>query len=52
MTYAFQAEGLVKTFKEAKVPDGVDLVARTGTVLGVLGPNGAPTSGAAGPGPA
>ncbi|MFC1409102.1 ATP-binding cassette domain-containing protein [Streptacidiphilus sp. N1-12] len=41
MTYAFQAEGLVKTFKETKALDGVDLVARTGTVLGVLGPNGA-----------
>ena len=53
MTYAFQAEGLVKSFrgsggrspgghgKETKALDGVDLVARTGTVLGVLGPNGA-----------
>ncbi|QMU80645.1 ATP-binding cassette domain-containing protein [Streptacidiphilus sp. PB12-B1b] len=41
MTYAIQAEGLVKTFKETKALAGVDLVARTGTVLGVLGPNGA-----------
>ena len=41
MTYAIQAEGLVKTFKETKALAGVDLVARSGTVLGVLGPNGA-----------
>ncbi|MEY9962337.1 oleandomycin transport system ATP-binding protein [Streptacidiphilus sp. MAP12-16] len=41
MTYAFQAEGLVKTFRETRALDGVDLVARSGTVLGVLGPNGA-----------
>ncbi|GGO83591.1 ATP-binding cassette domain-containing protein [Wenjunlia tyrosinilytica] len=41
MTYAIQAEGLVKRFKETEALAGVDLVARTGTVLGVLGPNGA-----------
>jgi oleandomycin transport system ATP-binding protein len=41
MSYAFQAEGLVKTYRETRALDGVDLVARTGTVLGVLGPNGA-----------
>jgi oleandomycin transport system ATP-binding protein len=41
MTYAIQAEGLVKSFKETKALAGVDLVARPGTVLGVLGPNGA-----------
>ena len=40
MTYAFQAEGLVKSFKETRALDGVDLAARTGTVLGLLGPNG------------
>ncbi|MDN3294830.1 ATP-binding cassette domain-containing protein [Streptomyces ficellus] len=41
MTYAIQAEGLVKRFKETRALDGVDLAARTGTVLGLLGPNGA-----------
>jgi oleandomycin transport system ATP-binding protein len=41
MTYAIQAEGLVKRFGETLALDGVDLTARTGTVLGLLGPNGA-----------
>ncbi|MCW2899599.1 MAG: daunorubicin resistance transporter ATPase subunit [Streptosporangiaceae bacterium] len=41
MTYAIQAEGLVKRFGETRALAGVDLAARTGTVLGVLGPNGA-----------
>ncbi|RAY10908.1 daunorubicin/doxorubicin resistance ABC transporter ATP-binding protein DrrA [Actinomadura craniellae] len=41
MTYAIQAEGLVKRFGETQALAGVDLAARTGTVLGVLGPNGA-----------
>ncbi|MFI6447034.1 ATP-binding cassette domain-containing protein [Kitasatospora sp. NPDC050543] len=41
MTYAIQAEGLVKRFKETEALAGVDLVARSGTVLGLLGPNGA-----------
>lgn len=41
MDYAFQAEGLVKTFGETTALAGVDLAARPGTVLGVLGPNGA-----------
>ncbi|GAA1433920.1 daunorubicin resistance protein DrrA family ABC transporter ATP-binding protein [Streptomyces thermospinosisporus] len=41
MTYAIQAEGLVKRFKETEALAGVDLAARTGSVLGVLGPNGA-----------
>ncbi len=41
MTYAFQAEGLVKRFGETTALAGVDLAARPGTVLGVLGPNGA-----------
>jgi oleandomycin transport system ATP-binding protein len=41
MTYAIQAEGLVKRFGETRALDGVDLTARTGTVLGLLGPNGA-----------
>jgi ABC-2 type transport system ATP-binding protein len=41
MTYAIQAEGLVKRFGETVALDGVNLTARAGTVLGVLGPNGA-----------
>jgi oleandomycin transport system ATP-binding protein len=41
MTYAIQAEGLVKRFGETVALDGVDLAARAGSVLGVLGPNGA-----------
>ncbi|MEV5748722.1 ATP-binding cassette domain-containing protein [Actinoallomurus sp. NPDC052308] len=41
MTYAIQAEGLVKRFGETVALDGVSLTARPGTVLGVLGPNGA-----------
>ncbi|MFH8366200.1 ATP-binding cassette domain-containing protein [Streptomyces sp. NPDC018031] len=41
MTYAIQAEGLVKRFKETEALAGVDLAARSGTVLGLLGPNGA-----------
>src|SRR3954471_16358124 len=41
MTYAIQAEGLVKRFGETVALDGVDLAVRTGTVLGLLGPNGA-----------
>ncbi|MFE6555847.1 ATP-binding cassette domain-containing protein [Streptomyces sp. NPDC057746] len=41
MTYAFQAEGLVKRFGETTAVAGIDLAARPGTVLGMLGPNGA-----------
>jgi oleandomycin transport system ATP-binding protein len=41
MTYAVQAEGLVKRYGTTKALDGVDLVVRQGTVLGLLGPNGA-----------
>ena len=41
MTYAIQAEGLVKHFGDTVALDGVDLAARPGSVLGVLGPNGA-----------
>ncbi|GAA2065370.1 daunorubicin resistance protein DrrA family ABC transporter ATP-binding protein [Streptomyces albiaxialis] len=41
MTYAFQAEGLVKRFGATTALDGIGLAARQGTVLGVLGPNGA-----------
>jgi oleandomycin transport system ATP-binding protein len=41
MSYAFEAEGLVKRFGATTALDGVDLAAPAGTVLGVLGPNGA-----------
>ncbi|SEG12415.1 oleandomycin transport system ATP-binding protein [Thermomonospora echinospora] len=41
MTFAIEAEGLVKHFGETRALNGVDLTARTGSVLGVLGPNGA-----------
>lgn len=40
MTDAIRAEGLVKLFKGKRALDGVDLTARKGAVLGVLGPNG------------
>ena len=40
MTDAIRAEGLVKEFKGTRALDRVDLTARTGAVLGVLGPNG------------
>jgi oleandomycin transport system ATP-binding protein len=40
---AIEAEGLVKTFGKGQVRalDGIDMVAREGTVFGLLGPNGA-----------
>ena len=41
MTYAFQAEGLVKRFGSTSALSGIDLAARQGSILGVLGPNGA-----------
>ncbi|MGV9309245.1 ATP-binding cassette domain-containing protein [Nonomuraea sp. NPDC004354] len=41
MTYAIEAEGLVKRYGDKVALAGIDLRARTGTVLGVLGPNGA-----------
>jgi oleandomycin transport system ATP-binding protein len=41
MSYAFQAESLVKRFGKTTALAGVDLAASPGTVLGVLGPNGA-----------
>src|SRR5215475_10168028 len=41
MTYAIQAEGLVKRFGKTTAVDGVDLSVSHGTVLGLLGPNGA-----------
>jgi oleandomycin transport system ATP-binding protein len=36
-----EAEGLVKTFGATRALDGVDTVAREGTIFGLLGPNGA-----------
>ncbi|MFG2044776.1 ATP-binding cassette domain-containing protein [Dactylosporangium sp. NPDC048998] len=41
MSFAFQANGLVKRFGKTTALAGVDLAAEPGTVLGVLGPNGA-----------
>ncbi len=41
MTYAFEAQGLVKRFGATTALAGIDLAAPEGTVLGVLGPNGA-----------
>lgn len=41
MTAAIEAENLVKTFGKVRALDGIDMVAREGTVFGLLGPNGA-----------
>jgi oleandomycin transport system ATP-binding protein len=41
MSYAIQAEGLVKRYGRTTALAGVDLAVETGTILGVLGPNGA-----------
>jgi oleandomycin transport system ATP-binding protein len=41
MTYAIQAEGLVKRYGDKTALDGVDLEVPGGKVIGVLGPNGA-----------
>src|SRR5687767_12661454 len=38
---AIEATGLVKAFGETRAVDGVDLAVRSGSVYGVLGPNGA-----------
>ena len=40
-TPAIEAEGLVRTFGKVRALDGIDMVAREGTVFGLLGPNGA-----------
>ena len=40
-TSGIEAEGLVRTFGEVRALDGIDMVAREGTVFGLLGPNGA-----------
>jgi oleandomycin transport system ATP-binding protein len=41
VSYAFEAEGLVKRYGRTTALAGISLHARRGTVLGVLGPNGA-----------
>src|SRR5206468_6184955 len=41
MTSAIEAEGLVRTFGKVRALDGIDMVAREGSVFGLLGPNGA-----------
>jgi oleandomycin transport system ATP-binding protein len=41
MSYAIEAEGLVKRYGATTALAGVDLAVRPGTVLGLLGPNGA-----------
>jgi oleandomycin transport system ATP-binding protein len=41
VTPAIEAEGLVKVFGKVRALDGIDMVAREGTVFGLLGPNGA-----------
>ena len=40
-TSAIEAEGLVKSFGKVRALDGIDMVAREGTIFGLLGPNGA-----------
>jgi oleandomycin transport system ATP-binding protein len=41
MSYAIEAEGLVKRFGATVALDGIDLAVPQGSILGVLGPNGA-----------
>lgn len=41
MENAIEAEGLRKTFGKIRALDGIDMVAREGTVFSLLGPNGA-----------
>jgi oleandomycin transport system ATP-binding protein len=40
-TSAIEAEGLAKAFGKVRALDGIDMVAREGTIFGLLGPNGA-----------
>lgn len=39
--WAIEAQGLVKVFGDNRAVDGVDLKVGTGSIYGVLGPNGA-----------
>jgi oleandomycin transport system ATP-binding protein len=41
METAIETEGLTKSFGSVRALDGIDMVAREGTVFGLLGPNGA-----------
>jgi oleandomycin transport system ATP-binding protein len=41
MTYSIITEGLVKRFDQTRALDGIDLAVRTGSVFGLLSPNGA-----------
>jgi ABC-2 type transport system ATP-binding protein len=41
MSHAIETNGLVKTFRETRALNGVDLRIREGSVFGLLGPNGA-----------
>jgi oleandomycin transport system ATP-binding protein len=41
MDNAIEVEGLRKSFGSVRALDGIDMVAREGTVFGLLGPNGA-----------
>ncbi|MGA1081771.1 MAG: ATP-binding cassette domain-containing protein [Candidatus Nanopelagicales bacterium] len=41
MSFAVEARGLTKSYKDVQALAGVDLVVPTGTILGLLGPNGA-----------
>jgi ABC-type Na+ transport system ATPase subunit NatA len=41
MTVAIQTEGLTKSFGSTRALDGVDLAVESGTVPGLLGPDGA-----------
>jgi ABC-2 type transport system ATP-binding protein len=41
MTHAIETTGLVKTYRNTRALDGVDLRIRQGSVYGLLGPNGA-----------
>ncbi len=40
MTMAVRTQALAKSFGETRALDGIDLEVRSGTVLGLLGPNG------------
>src|SRR5262245_42176954 len=41
MAYGIEAERLVRTFKDVRAVDGIDLVVAEGEIYGFLGPNGA-----------
>lgn len=41
MTPVIEARGLVKSYEQKKIVDGIDLVVQPGECFGILGPNGA-----------